>query len=57
MSSKNFQDGILPRPFGNYKNHYVLVFDLTSMETATDIFHYHELVVQPTKSGVELSPL
>ena len=28
----NFQDEILSIPVDNYKDHYVLVFDLTSMQ-------------------------
>ena len=45
----NFQDDILSIPIDNFKDHYVLVFDLTSIETATENFHYLELVGEPLR--------
>ena len=33
----------------NFKDHYVLVFDLTSMQDATENFHYPELVEEPLR--------
>ena len=40
----NFQDDILSIPIDDFKDHYVLVFDLTSMQDATEIYHDPELV-------------
>ena len=35
MKAKNFQDDIPSIPIDNFKDHYVIVFDLTSMQDAT----------------------
>ena len=35
MKAMNFQDDISSIPIDNFKDHYVLVFDLTSMQDAT----------------------
>ena len=43
----NFQDGIPSIPFDNFKDHDVLVFDLTSMQDGTENCHYLELVGEP----------
>ena len=40
----NFQDDISSIPVDNFKDHYVLVFDLTSMQDATEKYSYPELV-------------
>ena len=45
----NFQDDIPSIPIDNSKNHYVLVFDLTSMQDATENCHYQELVGEPLR--------
>ena len=45
----NFQDDISSIPIENFKDHYVLVFDLTSMQDATEICHYPELVGEPLR--------
>ena len=45
----NFQDDIPSIPFDNFKDHYVLVFDLTSMHDATENCHYSELVGKPLR--------
>ena len=45
----NFQDDNPSISFYNLKDHYVLVFDLTSMQDATEIFHYTELVGEPLR--------
>ena len=47
MKAMNFQDDIRSIPFDNFKDHFVLVFDLTSMEDATENCHYQELVGEP----------
>ena len=45
----NFQDDIPSLPLDNFKDHYVLVFDLTSMQDATENCHYPELVGEPLR--------
>ena len=47
MKAMNFQDDIPSIPIDNFKDHYVLVFDLTSMQDATENCHYPELVGEP----------
>ena len=49
MKAMNFQDDIPSIPVDNFKDHYVLVFDLTSMQDATENFHYPELVGEPLR--------
>ena len=49
MKAMNFQDGIPSIPIDDFKNHYVLVFDLTSMQDATKNFHFPELVGEPLR--------
>ena len=49
MKTMNFQDDITSIPIDNSKDHYVLVFDLTSMQHATENFHYPELVGEPLR--------
>ena len=44
MKAMNFQDDILSIPIDNFRNHYVLVFDLTSMQDATENGRYPELL-------------
>ena len=44
-----FQDDIPSIPIDNLKDHYVLVFDLTSMQDATENWHYPELVGEPLR--------
>ena len=44
MKAMKFQDDIPSIPIDNFKDHYVLVFDLTSMQDATESCHYPELV-------------
>ena len=44
IKAMNFQDHITSVPIGNFKDHYVLVFDFTSMQDATENCHYPELV-------------
>ena len=43
MEAMNFQDDIPSIPIENFKDHNVLVFDLTSMQDATENYHYPEL--------------
>ena len=49
MKALNFQDGIPSITIDDFKNHYVLVFDLTSMQGATENCHYPELVGEPLR--------
>ena len=44
MEAMNFQDAISSILFDNSKDHFVLVFDLTSLQDATENCHYRELV-------------
>ena len=47
IKAMNFQDDFPSIPIDNFKDHYVLVFDLTSMQDATENCHYPELVGEP----------
>ena len=49
MNAMNFQVDIPSIPIDNFKDHYMLVFDLTSMLDATEICHYPELVGEPLR--------
>ena len=49
MKAMSFQDDIPSIPIDNFKVHYVLVFDLTSMQDATKKCHYPELVREPLR--------
>ena len=49
MKAMNFQEDIPSVPIDNFKDHYVLVFDLTSMQDATEHCHYPELIGEPLR--------
>ena len=49
MKAMNFQDDFPSTPIDDFKDHYVLVFDLTSMQDATENCHYPELVGEPLR--------
>ena len=49
MQAMNFQDDISSIPFDNFKDHYVLVIDLHSMQDATEHSHYPELILEPLR--------
>ena len=49
MKEMNFQDDIPSNPIDNFKDHFVLLFDLTSMQDATENCHYPELVGEPLR--------
>ena len=49
MKAMDFQDDIPSIPIDNFKDHYVLVFDLTSMQGATENYHYPELTGEPLR--------
>ena len=47
MKAMNFRDNVPSIPVDKFKDHYVLVIDLTSMQDATE--HYPELVEEPLR--------
>ena len=49
MKAMNFQDDNPSIPVDNFKDLYVLVFDLTSMQDATGHCHYPELIAEPLR--------
>ena len=49
MKPMNFQDDIPSAPIDRFKDYYVLVFDFTSMQDATETFHSPELVGEPLR--------
>ena len=49
MKAMNFQDDIQSIPVDNFKDHYVLVFDLTSIQDATEHCHYPEVIGEPLR--------
>ena len=49
MKAMNFQDDIPSIPIDDFKDHYLLVFDLNSMQDATENCHYPELVGEPLR--------
>ena len=54
----NFQDDTVSLPIDKFKYHYVLVFGLTSVQDATEKFHYPELVGEPLRLELNFtSPL
>ena len=58
MKAMNFQDDIPSIPFDDFKDHCVLVFDLTSMQDAPENCHYPELVGEPrtSETGTKFYP-
>ena len=49
MKAMSFQGDIPSIPIDNFQDHYVLVFDLTSMQDATENCHYPGLVGEPLR--------
>ena len=49
MKAMNFQDDIPSIPVDNFKDHYVLVFDLISTQDATEHCYYPELFGEPLR--------
>ena len=45
----NFYDDLPSIPNDNFKDPYVLVSDLTSMQNATEYFHYPGLIGEPLR--------
>ena len=57
MKAMNFQDDIPSIPIDDFKHHYVLVFYLTSMQDATEICHYPELVGEQLRLEINFTQL
>ena len=55
MKAMNFQDDIPSIPIDDFKDHYVLVFDLTSMQDSTENCHHPELVGEPLRLGLSFT--
>ena len=51
----NFQDDIPSFPVDSFKDHYVLKFDLTSIQDATENLQYPELVGEPMRLELNLT--
>ena len=49
MKAMTFQSDVPSFPIDVFKDHYVLVFDLTSMQDATGNCNYPELVGEPLR--------
>ena len=49
MKAMNFDDDFPSMPIDDFKDHYLLVFDLTSLQDANDNYHYTELVGEPLR--------
>ena len=57
MKTMNFQHDILSIPIDDFKDHYVLVFDLTSVQIATENCHYPELDGEPLRPELNFTHL
>ena len=57
MKAMNFQDDNPSNPIDNFKDHYVLVFDLTSKQDATEDCHYPELIGEPLRLELNFTSL
>ena len=55
MKAKNFQDDIPSLPNDNFRGHYVVVFDLTSIQNATENCFSPELVGEPLRLEVDFT--
>ena len=56
MKGMNFQDDIPSIPIDDFKDRYVLLFDLTSMQDATEICHSPELIGEPLRLELNFNP-
>ena len=57
MKAMNFPDDMPSIRIDNFKDHHVIVFDLTSMQVATENFHYPELVGEPLRLELNFTSL
>ena len=55
MNAMNIQVNIPSIPIDDFEDHYVLVFDLTSKQDATENCHYPELVGEPLRLELNFS--
>ena len=55
MKAMNLEDDIRSIPIENFKDHYKLVFNLTSMQDATENCHYPELVGEPLRLEINFT--
>ena len=55
MKAMNFEDDVPSITIDNFKDHYVLVFDFTSMQDATENCPYPELVGEPLRLELNFS--
>ena len=55
MKGMNFQGDIPSIPIDNFKDHYVLVFDSTSMQDNTENCHYPKLVGEPLRLEIKFT--
>ena len=55
MKAMKLQDDITSVPIDNFKDHYVVVFELTSMQDSTENCHYPELVEEPMRLGLNFT--
>ena len=46
MKAMQFNEDFPALPMEDFQNHYILVFDLTSLQDATEHLHYPELSVE-----------
>ena len=53
--SMSYQDKIPSIPDDNFKHHYVLVFDLTSRQDATEHCHHPEIIGEPLRMELYFS--
>ena len=57
MKAMNFQDDIPSITIEDFTDHYVLVFDLTSMQDATEKCHHPEFVGEPLRLELNFTNL
>ena len=55
MKAMNFRGDIPSIAIGNFKDHFLLAFDLSSMQHANENCHYSELVGEPLRLEVNFT--
>ena len=55
MKAMNFRDDIPSIPIDDFKDNYVLVFKLTSLQDATENCHYPEIVREPLRLEINFT--
>ena len=56
MKAMNVQYDIPSNPIDKFKDYYVLIFDWTSLQDATENCHYPELVREPLRLELNFNP-